>query len=143
MRASAQQAFHAIGSMQSSTTSRSWSYISPNNCLTVFIGEAAKQRYGFCKAPKKKQFAFGQRPNLHRPSQRSLHNAPIFRLLLKVAVNGTHQCDFLNFCGALGLQHGLLKLHFCSTSLYEKLHPFIILVVAKIINNSHACLCST
>ncbi len=38
-------------------------------------------------------------------SQRSLHNAPIFRLLLKVAVNGTHQCDFLNFCGALGPQH--------------------------------------
>ena len=32
-------------------------------------------------------------------SQRSLHNAPIFRLLLKVAVNGTHQCDFINFCG--------------------------------------------
>ena len=30
-------------------------------------------------------------------SQRSLHNAPIFRLLLKVAVNGTHQCDFFNF----------------------------------------------
>ena len=43
---------------------------------------------------------------LHRmPSQRSLHNAPIFRLLLKVAVNGTHQCDFLNFCGGLGPQH--------------------------------------
>ena len=37
-------------------------------------------------------------------SQRSLHNAPIFRLLLKVAVNGTHQCDFLNFCGTLGSQ---------------------------------------
>ena len=37
-------------------------------------------------------------------SQRSLHNAPIFRLLLKVAVNGTHQCDFLNFCGYLGTQ---------------------------------------
>ena len=34
-----------------------------------------------------------------RVSQRSLHNAPIFRLLLKVAVNGTHQCDFPNFCG--------------------------------------------
>ena len=34
-------------------------------------------------------------------SQRSLHNAPIFRLLLKVAVNGTHQCESLNFCGAL------------------------------------------
>ena len=38
-------------------------------------------------------------------SQRSLHNAPIFRLLLKVAVKGTHQCDFLNFCGALVPQH--------------------------------------
>ena len=37
-------------------------------------------------------------------SQRSLHNAPIFRLLLKVAVNGTHQCDFLNFCGGSGSQ---------------------------------------
>ena len=37
-------------------------------------------------------------------SQRSLHNAPIFRLLLKVAVNGTHQCDFLNFWGAAKLQ---------------------------------------
>ena len=38
------------------------------------------------------------------PSQRSLHDAPIFRLLLKVAVNGTHQCDFPNFCGAVKLQ---------------------------------------
>ena len=36
----------------------------------------------------------------HDASQRSLHNAPIFRLLLKVAVNGTHQCDSSNFCGA-------------------------------------------
>ena len=41
------------------------------------------------------------------PSQRSLHNAPIFRLLLKVAVNGTHQCDFYNFWGALGPQQSL------------------------------------
>ena len=32
-----------------------------------------------------------------RLSQRSLQDAPIFRLLLKVAVKGTHQCDFLNF----------------------------------------------
>ena len=40
----------------------------------------------------------------HLASQRSLHNAPIFRLLLKVAVNGTHQCDFLNFCGGSGPQ---------------------------------------
>ena len=35
------------------------------------------------------------------PSQCSLHNAPIFRLLLKVAVNGTHQCESFNFCGDL------------------------------------------
>ena len=34
-------------------------------------------------------------------SQRSLHSAPIFRLLLKVAVNGTHQCDSHNFWGVL------------------------------------------
>ena len=38
-------------------------------------------------------------------AQRSLHNAPIFRLLLKVAVNGTHQCDSSNFCGGFGPQH--------------------------------------
>ena len=36
-------------------------------------------------------------------SQRSLQDAPIFRLLLKVAVKGTHQCDFFNFWGSLGL----------------------------------------
>ena len=30
-------------------------------------------------------------------SQRSLHYAPIFRLLLKVAVNGAHQCDSIEF----------------------------------------------
>ena len=41
-------------------------------------------------------------------SQRSLHDAPIFRLLLKVAVNGTHQCDFHNFCGASGLQQHMI-----------------------------------
>ena len=40
-----------------------------------------------------------QKSRLASISQRSLHNAPIFRLLLKVAVNGTHQCDFPNFCG--------------------------------------------
>ena len=38
--------------------------------------------------------------NQCQASQRSLHNAPIFRLLLKVAVNGTQQCEFFNFCGA-------------------------------------------
>ena len=38
-----------------------------------------------------------------RLSQRSLHNAPIFCLLLKAAVNGTHQCAFLEFLrGLLG-----------------------------------------
>ena len=45
-------------------------------------------------------------------SQRSLHIAPIFRLLLKVAVNGTQQCDFLNFCGAFGPQHPQCCLRF-------------------------------
>ena len=56
--------------------------------------------------------AKGMRPNIasHRlASQRSLHNAPIFRLLLKVAVNGTHQCDFQNFCGADGPNAKLRK----------------------------------
>ena len=33
-------------------------------------------------------------------SQRSLQDAPIFRLLLKVAVKGTHQCDYSNFWGS-------------------------------------------
>ena len=43
-------------------------------------------------------------PPLLATSQRSLHNAPIFRLLLKVAVNGTHQCDSINFCGTSWFQ---------------------------------------
>ena len=54
-----------------------------------------------------------RRPNFHDFSQfsalfsppssyeRTLHNAPIFRLLLKVAVEGAHQCDVLIFYGAL------------------------------------------
>ena len=29
-----------------------------------------------------------------------MHNAPLFRLLLKVAVNGTHQCESMICCGA-------------------------------------------
>ena len=37
-------------------------------------------------------------------SQRSLHNAPIICLLLKVAVNGTHQCDYAIFGWNLGSQ---------------------------------------
>ena len=45
-------------------------------------------------------------------SQRSLHNAPIFRLLLKVAVKGTHQCDLHYFCGNVKFpnnEHGCFK----------------------------------
>ena len=38
----------------------------------------------------------------HVASQRSLHYTPIFRLLLKVAVNGTRQCDFLIFLRGFG-----------------------------------------
>ena len=36
--------------------------------------------------------------------QRSLHTEPIFRLLLKVAVKGTHQCGLLNFGGISPMQ---------------------------------------
>tara|TARA_B100000683_G_C12209389_1_gene440097 strand:- start:129 stop:425 length:297 start_codon:yes stop_codon:yes gene_type:complete len=44
-------------------------------------------------------------------SQRSLHNEPIFRLLLKVAVKGTQQCEFLNFCGVYSpITHWTCKL---------------------------------
>ena len=42
-------------------------------------------------------------PEAHLLSQRSLQDAPIFRLLLKVAVKGTHQCDYSNFWGSFGL----------------------------------------
>ena len=41
--------------------------------------------------------SFATRGQRHKVSQRSLQSAPIFRLLLKVAVKGTHQCDFTNF----------------------------------------------
>ena len=55
-------------------------------------------------------------------SQCSLHNAPIFRLLLKVAVNGTHQCESLNFCGTLVPTMSLLP---CVVSLARDLHVTI------------------
>ena len=55
-------------------------------------------------------------------SQRSLHNAPIFRLLLKVAVNGTHQCDFLNFCGGLGPQPASERIHLWNYHLRPSAH---------------------
>ena len=53
-------------------------------------------------------------------SQRSLHNAPIFRLLLKVAVNGTHQCDFLNFCGGFGSQLMIEIYHASASSVLNR-----------------------
>ena len=34
-----------------------------------------------------------------RSSRRSIHNAHTFRILLNLAVTGTHQCYFVNFCG--------------------------------------------
>ena len=49
--------------------------------------------------------SFATRGQRNKVSQRSLQSAPIFRLLLKVAVKGTHQCDFTNFWGAFELQH--------------------------------------
>ena len=48
-----------------------------------------------------------QRAEGNLASQRSFHNAPIFRLLIRVAVKGTHQCDFLNFCGTSGSQRSI------------------------------------
>ena len=62
-------------------------------CDVQWCGEAAHRTQDACRQARRRST---------RPSQRSLHNAPIFRLLLKVAVKGTHQCDFFNFCGASG-----------------------------------------
>ena len=70
-------------------------------------------------------------------SQRSLHNAPIFRLLLKVAVKGTHQCDFLNFCGALGLQYETICV-WSSCGLWE-LQLFVILCSFAILQPDTFC----
>ena len=41
------------------------------------------------------EFALAAEEKSKEASQRSLQDAPIFRLLLKVAVKGTHQCDYL------------------------------------------------
>ena len=68
----------------------------------------------------------------HWASQRSLHNAPIFRLLLKVAVNGTHQCDFLNFCGGSGSQCSLCD-HSCLIC------KIILACVRALARNAHVC----
>ena len=43
-------------------------------------------------------------------SQRSLHNEPIFRLLLKVAVNGVSQCEFRIFSRTLWVHRDDLQL---------------------------------
>jgi len=71
----------------------------------MFVAEKRSFRFKFYDAralPKTSQLEVGQ-PDATKescgqlnPSQRSLHNASIFRRLLKVAVNGAHQCDFLN-----------------------------------------------
>ena len=53
-------------------------------------------------------------------SQRSLHNAPIFRLLLKVAVKGTHQCDFINFWGRVHRPTNSLTLRAINNSKHAK-----------------------
>ena len=58
-------------------------------CKVDAEGNSSKQEQRYmCKARLSKALLSSQRP---------LHSAPIFRLLLKVAVNGTHQCDFHNF----------------------------------------------
>jgi hypothetical protein len=47
-------------------------------------------------------------------SQCSVHNAPIFRLLLQVAVNGTHQCESLMFLrNILSQSPSSHRLHSC------------------------------
>jgi hypothetical protein len=49
--------------------------------------------------PHSSVLVFGSTTFESNHTHHSVHfiNAPIFRLLLKVAVKGTHQCDFLNF----------------------------------------------
>ena len=59
------------------------------------------------------RFTRGFAPQCTWLSQRSLQDAPIFRLLLKVAVKGTHQCDFLNFCGSFKAPN-TLEQHMCA-----------------------------
>ncbi len=46
----------------------------------------------------------------NRASQRSAHSTPIFRLLLKVAVNGAHQCHLLNLGRRFGSNNPKLAL---------------------------------
>ena len=64
-------------------------------------------------------------------SQRSVHDASIFRLLLKVAVNGTHQCDFLNFCGGLGSQQCKAARNACGKLLAQVLLPRLTTMVIR------------
>ena len=71
------------------------------HCILQFAtcnAHATSKRAGKTKRGLQTLLArFFATPSLHH----SVHfiNAPIFRLLLKVAVKGTHQCDFLNFWG--------------------------------------------
>ena len=71
------------------------------HCILQFAtcnAHATSKRAGKTKRGLQTLLArFFATPSLHH----SVHfiNAPIFRLLLKVAVKGTHQCDLSNFCG--------------------------------------------
>jgi hypothetical protein len=46
--------------------------------------------------------------------QKMCNNVQALAFLQKVGVNGTHQCDFLSFCGGLGLeQRPHVCMHVC------------------------------
>ena len=72
------------------------------NCFVTLSKASA------CSRPAVERFYTELARRAYLPSQRSLHSAPIFRLLLKVAVNGTHQCDSNNFCGASSSNNKLM-----------------------------------
>ena len=80
--------------LASAPTASIWIVSNIGNIMALLLCPGPKGAWTFWKLVRN---AARERKEV---SQRSLHYAPIFRLLLKVAVNGTHQCDFLNFCGA-------------------------------------------
>ena len=70
-------------------------------------------------------------------SQRSLHNEPIFRLLLKVAVNGVSQCEFEIFSRTLWVHQQL-----SSSIIFCVLHRLIEPVVMQIVIDLSLWLCN-
>jgi hypothetical protein len=78
---------------------------------SVFPSQPLVLKHGCCVLGKPPFFIWGQKCLWLRCleissetiplSQHSLQLAPIFRLLLKVAVKGMHQCDSTNFCMGL------------------------------------------